>query len=92
MLDTLLLGVTRTARLQQYDRLFLAVSREIKPVHIRKRDQTLDTFCRQVANNVAVFKPTESYCTTVQNIASLANIYISPASAVAVVFLVDMVL
>ena len=79
MLDALLLGVT--ARLQQYNQLVLAISREIEPLHIRKREQTLDTFCGQVAYNVAVFKPTDSYCTKVRNIFQSRK-HISPAVAV----------
>ena len=51
VLDILLLGAT--ARLQQCDQLVLAISHEIEPVHIRKREQTLDTFHGQVAYNVA---------------------------------------
>ena len=86
-LDTLLLGVT--AQLQQYDRLVLAISCEIEQLHIRKRVQTLDTFCGQVAYNVAIFKPTDSYCNMVQNIASLTSIFIQLLLSV---FLVDMVL
>ena len=52
VLDTLLLGAM--ARLQRYDLLVLAISREIEPMHIRNREQTLDTFRGQVAYNVAV--------------------------------------
>ena len=52
VLDTLLLGAT--AQLQQYNRLVLAVLCEIEPVHIRNREQTVDTFREQVAYNVAV--------------------------------------
>ena len=46
VLDNLLLGAM--ARLQQYDQLVLAILRKIEPVHIRKREQTLDTFRGQV--------------------------------------------
>ena len=56
LLHTLLLGAT--ARPQQYDRLVLAISREIEPLQIQKREQTMDTLCWQVAYNVAVFMPT----------------------------------
>ena len=89
MLDTLLLGAT--AWLQPYNQLVLAISHEIEPLHIRKREQTLDTFCGQVAYNVAVIKPTDSYCITVQNIACLVSIHVFLQLLLSI-FLVDMVL
>ena len=81
VLDTLLLGTT--TRLQQYNRLVLAVSCEIEPLLRQKREQTLDIFCGQVAYNVANF---DSYCTTVQIFASLVSIFLQ-----LLLFLVDMV-
>ena len=107
VLDTLLLGAT--ARLQQYDRLVLAISHEIEPVHIRNREQTFlaGYFSRPfwqatlagLANIVGYFSwasglqcchlSTDSYCTTVQNIASLSSMFLQLLLSV---FLVDMVL
>ena len=64
------------AQLQQYDQLVLAISCEIESLHYMKKGQTLNTFCRQVAYNVAIFKPTDSYCTMVQNIVNLTSIFL----------------
>ena len=64
VLDILLLGAT--ARLQQCDQLVLAISREIEPVHIRKREQSW--ILSWVSGLQCCRLPTDSYCTMVQNI------------------------
>ena len=74
VLDILLLGTT--AWLQQCDQLVLAISCEIEPVHIRKWEQTLDTFRGQVAYNVAVCPLTHTAQRSKTLIASLMSIFL----------------
>ena len=74
VLDILLLGTT--AWLQQCDQLVLAISCEIEPVHIRKWEQTLDTFRGQVAYNVAVCPLTHTAQRSKTLIAGLMSIFL----------------